>query len=49
MYGQSISANKDSAKKCCDNFIKLLDEDGNINEDNVYNMNETGLSYHQKH
>lgn len=35
MYGKSRSADEDSAKKC-DHFTKLLDEDGSLNEDNVY-------------
>ena len=42
VYGKSRSVDEDSAKKCCNNFVKLL-EDGSINEDNIYNMDETQL------
>ncbi|XP_046142498.1 jerky protein homolog-like [Osmia bicornis bicornis] len=42
VYGESASADQDSAKQFCDDFTKLL-EDESIHIDNVYNMDETGL------
>ncbi|XP_029052591.1 jerky protein homolog-like [Osmia bicornis bicornis] len=43
VYGESANAEEDSAKKFCDDFTKLLEEDGSINIDNIYNMDETVL------
>nr|XP_034194801.1 jerky protein homolog-like [Osmia lignaria] len=42
VYGESASADQDSAKQFCNDFTKLL-EDDSINIDNIYNMDETGL------
>nr|XP_034195200.1 jerky protein homolog-like [Osmia lignaria] len=43
VYGESASADEDSAITFCNNFTKLLEEDDSINIDNIYNMDEAGL------
>nr|XP_012150520.1 PREDICTED: jerky protein homolog-like [Megachile rotundata] len=42
VYGESASADEDAATKFIEDFTKLLEED-NINMENIYDMDETGL------
>lgn len=43
VYGESGSADEDSALRFCADFVQLLQEDDALDVDHIYNMDETGL------